>query len=84
MKYAVCITETLSKTIIVEANSYEQAEQLVADEYYNCDIILYPEDCSVDTEFIDDTSNYIDIFGKDKFDKDFRPDLRVGILYCKE
>ena len=49
MKYAVEITETLQKTIIVYAPSRSDAIKAVKRLYYDCDIVLYPEDY-IDTE----------------------------------
>ena len=49
-KYVVKITETLSTNVEVEANSPEEAEQIVADEYHDSKHILTSEDF-VDVDF---------------------------------
>ena len=46
MKYKVEITETLSKTVEVEATSLDEAIERVEDQWNNSDIVLYPEDFS--------------------------------------
>lgn len=46
-KYTIEITETLQKQVSVEANSYEEAERKVKEQYRNNEIIL-------------DSDNYID------------------------
>lgn len=42
--FEVTITETLKKTVTVEANSREEAEQLVSDRWHNSEYILDAED----------------------------------------
>lgn len=49
-KYAVEITETLQKQVIIEANSYEEA-QLMAKQKYDDEEISLNENDHVDTEF---------------------------------
>jgi len=49
-KFKVTITETLEEEVEVEAESAEEAEQKVMDEYYRCDRIL-DSDNFVGTEF---------------------------------
>lgn len=49
-KYLVEITETMQKQITVNANSREEAEQMVKQKYDNEEIILN-ETNHVDTEF---------------------------------
>lgn len=44
MEYDVTITETLQKTVTVEADSKEDAEQTVKDMYADSDIVLLPDD----------------------------------------
>ena len=39
-KFEVTITETLKKTVEVEAETQEEAEQIVTDEWYKGDHIL--------------------------------------------
>lgn len=47
MKYKIEFTETLQKTISIEAKSEEEAIQLAKEEYYKGNIVLD------DTNFID-------------------------------
>lgn len=49
-KYAVEITETLQRQVIIEANSYEEA-QLKAKQKYDDEKIILNENDYVDTEF---------------------------------
>lgn len=49
-KYRVDITETLCRTIETEAESEDEAVEIVRRMYRNCDIILDPSDY-VETEF---------------------------------
>ena len=68
MKYAVRVTESLSRTIIVEAESYEQAEAKVKFAYDTSKIMLQANNSTVDVEYEDDTKNCIDMFDEDGFD----------------
>ncbi len=68
MKYAVRVTESLSRTIIVEAESYEQAEAKVRFAYDTSKIMLQANNSTVDVEYEDDTKNCIDMFDEDGFD----------------
>ena len=68
MKYAVRVTESLSRTIIAEAESYEQAEAKVRFAYDTSNIMLQANNSTVDVEYEDDTKNYIDMFDEDGFD----------------
>lgn len=69
MKIAVKVTELLTRTVVLEANSYEEAENKVADAYYNKGTLWFHADNSaVDLELEDDTKNYIEIFGKEEFE----------------
>ncbi|MEG0751093.1 MAG: DpnD/PcfM family protein [Oscillospiraceae bacterium] len=43
-EFDVTITETLKKTVTVEANSREEAERLVSDRWHHSDYILDAED----------------------------------------
>ena len=47
MKYKIEFTETLQKTIYIEAKNEEEAIRLAKEEYYECNIVLD------DTNFID-------------------------------
>lgn len=55
MKYAVKIVETLTKVEIVEAEDWLEAQDKVADAYYNGDIILNADNSSVDMKLENDT-----------------------------
>lgn len=50
VKFEVTITETLKKTVTIEADSLEEAEQLVTDNWYKGDYIL-DADSFVGVEF---------------------------------
>ena len=50
MKIKIEITETLQKTIEVEADTLETALIIVKEKYNNCEIIL-DETSYIDTEF---------------------------------
>ncbi|HHZ07057.1 MAG TPA: hypothetical protein GX401_09840 [Clostridiales bacterium] len=43
-EFDVTITETLKKTVTVEAENREEAEQLVSDRWHNSEYILDAED----------------------------------------
>ena len=58
MKYAVRIVETLTKVEIVEAEGWLEAQDKVADAYYNEDIILNADNSSVDMELENDSEFY--------------------------
>lgn len=49
-KYNVEVVETLSRVVEQEANSYEEAEQIIKSRYYNEDIILDWQDLE-DTKY---------------------------------
>lgn len=49
-KYAVEITETLNKIVVVKADSFAEAKEMVEDAYYNNKIIL-TADNYVETNF---------------------------------
>lgn len=50
-KYKVKIRETLEMTVEVEAESREEAAEIVSDKWYNSEYILAPE-CFKGVEFI--------------------------------
>ena len=53
MKYRVEITETLTRMVEVEADSKEDAESKVNDQYQNCEIVLNADDfVAVDFEVL--------------------------------
>lgn len=71
-KYAVKITETYTRTVVVEVEDdqdYLAAADKCADAYYDGTIIFNADNSAVDIEMEDDTDNYIDIFGKEAFEK---------------
>lgn len=43
-KYTIEITETLQKQVSVEANSYEEAERKIKEQYQNNEIVLDSND----------------------------------------
>ena len=71
-KYAVKITETYTRTFVVDVEDdqdYLAAADKCSDAYYDGTIIFNADNSAVDIEMEDDTENYIDIFGKEKFEK---------------
>jgi|GEM_PF-1871889 hypothetical protein len=44
MKYCVVIEETLVREVVVEANSFDEATNIVANAYHNEDIVLDGDD----------------------------------------
>lgn len=58
MKYAIKITEHLTKVEIVEANSFNKAKEKVVDAYFNEDIILSADNSAVDVDFENDSEFY--------------------------
>lgn len=66
MKIAVKVRATLTRTVVVEAESYLKAEDIVADAYSNGDLQLNTDNSAVvDLELEDDTENYIETSGED-------------------
>lgn len=68
MKFAVKLTETLTRTVIVEADDYLEAEAIVEDAYYYKGLELHADNSAVNLELENDTENYIEIFGKEEFE----------------
>lgn len=66
-KYAVKVTELLTRTVVVEAEDYLNAEDKVAEAYYGGNLQLNGDNSSVDLELENDTENYIEIFGEEEF-----------------
>ena len=67
-KFAVGVTETLTRTVIVEVDddaTYEDAEEKVYQAYNNCYIIINEDNSTVEFECKDDTENYMELFGED-------------------
>lgn len=69
MKIAIKVTELLTRTVIVEADTYDEAEDKVADAFYKGTLVLHEDNSAVDLECENDTENYIEIFGKDGFEQ---------------
>jgi mannitol/fructose-specific phosphotransferase system IIA component (Ntr-type) len=44
MKYKVRISETLTNTVIIDANSREEAIEQAQQKYFDCEIILMSDD----------------------------------------
>ena len=51
--------------MVVDAESYLEASEIVADAYYNGNLQLHADNSAVDLELENDTENYIETFGKD-------------------
>ena len=69
MKYAIKVTELLTRTVIVEADTYDEAEDKVADAFYKGALVLHEDNSAVDLNCDNDTGNYIEIFGKEIFEQ---------------
>ena len=69
MKYAIRVTEILTRTVIVEADTYDEAEDKVADAYYKGILLLHADNSAVDLECENDTEDYIKIFGTETFEQ---------------
>ncbi len=63
-KYAVNIKEVLSKTVIVDTGSFDDAVDVVKAAYSNCDIILEADDISDKAEI-----GPSETFGEDAIDE---------------
>lgn len=71
-KYALKITETYTRTVVVEVEDeqdYLTAEDKCAEAYYAGTITLNADNSAVDVEIENDTENYLEIFGKEEFEK---------------
>lgn len=71
-KYALKITETYTRTVVVEVEDdqdYLTAEDKCSNAYYDGTIALNADNSAVDVEIENDTENYIEIFGKEEFEK---------------
>ena len=62
MKFAIKVTEYLVRTVIVDADTYDQAEEKLEKAYARGGIQLNADNSAVDVEFQDDTEQYKDIF----------------------
>ena len=69
MKYAIKVTELLTRTLIVEADTYDEAEDKIANAFYNGALVLHEDNSAVDLECANDTKEYIEIFGEDGFEQ---------------
>lgn len=69
MKYAIKVTELLTRTYVVEAATYEEAEDKVVDAYYDGALVLCEDNSAIDLECSNDTENYVEIFGREEFEK---------------
>ena len=67
MKVAVALIEKRVRTVIVEADSYDEASEKVMDAYDKGDIDLNYDNAVMEAETKDDTVNYIEIFGEKEF-----------------
>ena len=76
MKIAVKVREILTRTVVVEAESYLEAEDIVADAYYNGNLQLHADNSAVDLELENDTENYIEIFGEEFETMEITEELR--------
>lgn len=69
MRFAVKVTESLTRTIIVDGDNYEEAVDKVMNEYNNGNLVLHADNSTLELECNDDTENYLEIFGNDEFEK---------------
>ena len=67
MKVAVALIEKRVRTVIVNAENYDEASEKVMDAYDKGDIDLNYDNASIEAETKDDTANYIKIFGEKEF-----------------
>ena len=67
MKFAIRMTELLSRMVIVEGDCYDDAEKKVRDAYKRGELILTADNSTVEFECMDDTDNYLDIFGEEEY-----------------
>lgn len=51
-KFEVDIIETLQKRVEVEADTLEDAVDIVQEQYSNEEIVLYPDECNISTDFV--------------------------------
>lgn len=69
MKIAVKVTELLTRTVILEADTYDEAEDKVADAFNKGALVLHEDNSAFELQCENDTENYIEIFGKEEFEK---------------
>ena len=68
MKYAIRITESWSRTVIVEADSYEDGVNKLEMAYDDNEITLTPDNAISELSCENDTENYVNLFGQEEFD----------------
>ena len=69
MKVAVKLTELYTRTVVLEAENYEEAEEKILKEYERGNLLFHGENSAVDLEMEDDSKNYVEIFGEEEFEK---------------
>ena len=69
MKYAIKVTKLLTRIVVVEADTYDEAEDKIADAFYSGFLGLHEYNSAVDLECENDTEYYIEVFGKDGFEQ---------------
>lgn len=62
MKCAVKVVETLTRTVIVEAEDIDEALEKAKHAYENCDIYLNADNANVDVDFSSDMNEYKELF----------------------
>ena len=50
-KFKVLVTETMQKTVVIEAKNAHEARTRVSDAWQNTEFILEPEDCFQGVDF---------------------------------
>ena len=58
-EFCILITETLSRPVMVKAETQEEAEQKAITAYYSCEVVLDASDF-VDVNFETQDSNVVD------------------------
>lgn len=48
-EYTITIQEIMRKSINIEAENEEQAKQLIQSKYSSGELVLYPEECDIET-----------------------------------
>lgn len=69
MKFAIRATELLTRTILVEADTYEDAEDIVVDAFNHGKIVFHEDNSAFELNCENDTKEYIEIFGKEVFEQ---------------
>ena len=68
MKYAIKITESWSRTVIVEADSYDDGVNKLEMAYDDNKITVTPDNAISELSCENDTENYVNLFGQEEFD----------------